>query len=102
MNVVLEEKVLRNISHYKSGNLFKDEKPSLDILSLEELHEVKDILSYLCHNYDPFKPSKNNMICNKIITLLGLEQKTANPFTFSNDLLSLIDAINTKIKTKVH
>lgn len=66
-------------------------------LSLKDAETIKLKLDFLAKNFDPYAPHFNDEIEN-ILQEFDLQDKTENPFTFTNILLKYLDSIDNALK----
>ena len=59
-------------------------------------------LNYLCHHYDPFSGPELSTELSSIIDEYELRDYLADPFTFTNKLLQIMDKVENQIKKQIH
>lgn len=68
----------------------------------EEFHDLEMTykkLSYLANHLDPYQGETHDQTLLNLLQEFDLQDDLANPFTFTNKLLKLLDEVETKLKS---
>lgn len=84
-------------TYFENYDVFIDE---MKTLSKEDLQATLDELNQICLDFDPYQPHEISDEIKILIAKFKLDEMLGNPFTFTNNLLKILTAVETEFKLR--
>ncbi|MEE2671816.1 MAG: hypothetical protein VYA54_08900 [Bdellovibrionota bacterium] len=84
-------------TYFENYDVFIDEMKSL---SKADLQVTLNELNKICLDFDPYQPHEISDDVKVLIAKFKLDEMLGNPFTFTNNLLKILTAVETEFKLR--